>query len=229
MEEGFKKPSWFLHLTEIIRAIFETLKGYFFVKNTAPQNIGNGRVVVVLPGLLSTDISTKILRRYLQKLGFTAYGWEMGRNLGRMAMLPVLAEKVADLSGKHNQKLILIGWSMGGIFAREIAKLKPENVEKIITLGSPFADVYAPNHARWVFDLLNDTKDLIPEIVEQLAVPPTQATVAFYSKKDGIVPWKACMDLPESSLHQNIEIKSSHFAMGANEMVLKALQVVLEK
>ncbi len=229
MEEGLMKPSWFLHLTEIIRAIFETLKGYFFVKNTSQKSIGNGRVVVVLPGLLSTDTSTKILRKYLQKLGFTVYGWEMGRNLGRMEMLPVLAEKIADLSGRHNQKLILIGWSMGGIFAREIAKLKLENIEKIITLGSPFADVYAPNHARWIFDLLNDTKDLIPEIVEQLAVPPMQATVAFYSKKDGIVPWKACMDLPETILHQNIEITSSHFAMGANAMVLKALQVVLEK
>lgn len=228
MEERLKKPSWFLHLTELLRAIFETFKGYFFVKHHKGKNIGEGKVILVLPGLLNTDLSTRILRKYLEKLGFTVYGWEMGRNLGRMAMLPDLAEKVVSLSEKHSHKLILIGWSMGGIFARELAKLKPQNVERVITLGSPFADVYAPNHAKWIFDLLNDTKDLIPEIVDQLAVPPTQPTVSFYSKKDGIVAWKACMDLPETAQHKNYEIRSSHFGMGANPLVLRALEEILE-
>ena len=71
MKEGLKKPSWFLHLTELLRAIFETFKGYLFVKYVPIKNIGHGKVIMVLPGLLSTDSSTKILRRYLNKLGFT--------------------------------------------------------------------------------------------------------------------------------------------------------------
>ena len=229
MEEPIKKPSLFLHLTEIFRAIYQTIFGFLFVKKTTQKALRNDKVLMVIPGLLTTDLSTTLLRRFLQKLGYQVYGWEMGRNLGRINDLGPLAEKVEFLSKKHGSKITLIGWSMGGIFARELAKLKPDSVERVITMGSPFANVYAPNHAKWIFDLLNDSKDLVPEIVDQLAVPPIQPTVALYSLSDGIVPWQACMDTPATDLHRNFEIKSCHFAMGSNASVLKLVGELLEE
>jgi pimeloyl-ACP methyl ester carboxylesterase len=151
----------------------------------------------------------------------------MGRNLGRIENIETLANKIELLSKKHNQKVTLIGWSMGGIFAREVAKLKTDYVDRVLTIGSPFANVYAPNHARWIFDLLNDSKDLKPEIVNQLSEPPPQPTAALYSLSDGIVPWQACMDTPSTELHQNYEIESSHFGMGANPSVLGKIKELL--
>ena len=227
MEEEIKKPSLFLHLTEVFRAFFEIISGFFFLFKIKTTAVKNGKVILVLPGLLSSDFTTSILRKYLTKLGFQVYGWGLGRNLGRLKYLQPLAQRIEELSKQHDKKIILVGWSMGGIFARELAKMKPEYVEKVLTMGSPFANVYAPNHARWVFDLLNNASDLKKETVDQLGVPPALPTIALYSKQDGIVPWKVCMDYPETAQHRNIEIKSSHFGMGANAEVLKTVGEVL--
>lgn len=227
MNEKIKKPSLFLYLSEIFRAIYQTILGFFYVKRTPPTSIKSDKIIMVIPGLLCTDLSTTLLRQYLQKLGYRVYGWEMGRNLGRIENIETLANKIELLSKKHNQKVTLIGWSMGGIFAREVAKLKTDYVDRVLTIGSPFANVYAPNHAKWIFDLLNDSKDLKPEIVNQLSEPPPQPTAALYSLSDGIVPWQACMDTPTSELHQNYKIESSHFGMGANPTVLAKVRDLL--
>ena len=228
MDEKIKKPSLYLHLTEVFRAFVEIIFGLFFLIRTKSVSVKKAQIVMVLPGLLSSDFTTAILRKYLSKLGFQVYGWGLGRNLGRLKYLQPLSLRIEELSKKHNKKLILVGWSMGGIFARELAKMKPEYVEKVLTMGSPFANVYAPNHARWIFDLLNNTSGLKKETVNQLAVPPDRPTIALYSKQDGVVPWSVCIDIPETPLHRNIQIKSSHYGMGVNASVLKIVGQVLE-
>lgn len=224
MNKAIKKPSWFLHLTEIFRAIAETFRGYFFIKNKKFSNIGKGVPVMVVPGLLSSDRATILLRKYLHKLGFSVQGWEMGTNLGRMKSLEALQEKVKNLSRTSGQKVILIGWSMGGIFAREIAKQLPETVRYLITVGSPFANIHAPNHAKWVFTLLNKESDIDKDFTLQLPNPANVPTMCLYSKKDGIVPWEACMEASQDELHINREVVSSHFGMGANPEVLIAIE-----
>lgn len=179
---------------------------------------------MVVPGLLSTDWATTILRRYLRKMGFDVSGWEMGMNLGRMESLEALREKVRLLHESSGQQIILIGWSMGGIFSREVAKQIPQCVRQLITIGSPFADVNAPNHAKWVFELLNDKTQIDEEFTRQLPEPAVVKTLCLYSKWDGIVPWQACRELVEDELHSNEEIKSSHFGMGANPNVLRVVE-----
>lgn len=228
MNKKIKRPSLFLHLTEIFRALFETIKGLIFESNFAYKNIGNGQPILVIPGLLTTDLSTTLLRKFLAKLGFKVFGWEMGRNLGRMESLPVLIEKVERFHQQYQQKIIIIGWSMGGIFTREIAKKRPDLVQRTITIGSPFADVNAPNWAKWIFDLLNKGIEIDNDFIAQLPNPAPVPALALYSKLDGIVPWRACMELTESDLHKNKEIKSSHFGMGTNPEVLKTIYSELQ-
>lgn len=218
-----KKPSAFLHFTEIFRSIYETVKGILFLINTPKSNIGKGQVVIVVPGLLSSNFATTILRKYLNKIGFNAFGWESGFNLGRLESLAIIIKQVENAATQYNQKVILIGWSMGGIFVREVAKDQPNSIKKVITIGSPFADVNAPNHAKWAYDLFNNVNTIDQNIINQIHLPAPVPTTALYSKTDGMVPWEACMEIEENETHKNIEISSSHFGMGANPNVLKVV------
>ncbi len=226
LNQDIKRPSWFLHFTEIFRAIFQGIRAWFFMQSYTYKNVGKDQPIIVVPGLLGTDFSTKMLRSFLSKMGFRVYGWEMGRNLGKFEDLKPLTQKVKDLHSKTGQKVILMGWSMGGIFAREVGKLAPDSIKQLITMGSPFGQIHSENNAKWVFDLLNKGRKEIPEFENQIHVPANLPTLAIYSKSDGIVPWEACMERVEDGLHQNFEVVSSHFGMGTNKDVLK---VVLER
>lgn len=223
MESQIKKPSQLLHLTDIFRSLIETICGFFYVLFSKRENIGQGRVVMVVPGLLTSDFWTVLIRKYLSKKGFQVYGWEMGTNLGRMHRLPELISRIETIKNRHNQKIILLGWSMGGLFSREISHQRPDLISKVMTLGSPFGDIQAPNNAQWVFELLNDDYDVDHTLVKRLSSPVSIPSVAFYSKKDGIVAWEACIDKITDDHHINLEIKSSHFGMGANPSVLEAV------
>ncbi|MFT5885553.1 MAG: putative esterase [Arcticibacterium sp.] len=226
MNQNIKKPSFLLHITEVFRAIFQAIKAWFFMRTYAYQNIGKGQIVMVVPGLMGTDLSTKMLRSFLNKMGFRTFGWEMGRNKGRFADLPRLIEKIKNLHEGSGQKIVLIGWSMGGIFAREVSKQIPQAIKQLITMGSPFGNIHAPNNAKWVFDLLNPERKVMPEFENQIHQPANVPTLAIYSISDGIVPWEACIEPLEDDLHQNKEVESSHFGMGTNKEVFK---VVLER
>jgi pimeloyl-ACP methyl ester carboxylesterase len=222
-----EKPSWFLHLTELSRAIVDYFRGFFFLQNTAKTNEGNGQTVLVIPGLMSTDIYTSPLRKLLTKIGYKAVGWELGRNYGRLEYLPKLQERAKILSNNGKNKIVVIGWSMGGILARELAKLSPEYFTNTITVGSPFANINAPNHAKWVYDILNKGVVIDPDFEKQIPNPPPMPTLAIYSKTDGMVPWEACMDIVPNELHKNQEIVSSHFGMGGSLQVMRVIRTYL--
>jgi alpha/beta superfamily hydrolase len=226
MNPNIKRPSILLYLTEFFRAIIQGIKAWFFMRSYSYENIGKDRPVMIIPGLLGTDLSTKMLRDFLSKMGFRVLGWEMGRNLGKFEDLKLLTQKVKNLHEKTGKKVILMGWSMGGIFAREVGKIAPESVEQLITMGSPFGYINSPNNAKWVFDLLNKGRKDMPEFENQIHKPAPLPTLAIYSKSDGIVPWEACMERVEDDLHLNREVVSSHFGMGTNKEIFK---VVLER
>ena len=100
---------------------------------------GDGHPVLVFPGLVASDLSTKPLRRFLETAGYAAYPWEHGRNLGpREGILEGCLARLKELRRKHRKKVSLIGWSLGGLYARELAKLAPKDVRLVITLGTPF-------------------------------------------------------------------------------------------
>jgi pimeloyl-ACP methyl ester carboxylesterase len=107
---------------------------------TAAAPRGDGHPVLVLPGLVTSDRSTIALRNFLKSRGYAAYGWELGRNYGPVPRIERgMIDRVEELYEKHRRKVSLVGWSLGGIYARQLAKAMPEKVRQVITLGSPFA------------------------------------------------------------------------------------------
>jgi dienelactone hydrolase len=188
--------------------------------SSAPRGDGHG--VLVLPGLLASDVSTAVLRRFLRRLGYAAAGWDLGRNRGPTDQvvdeLPGVLSALAERTGRP---VSLIGWSLGGIFARELARRDPAQVRQVITLGSPFA-LTDPrqSHADGAYQRrahLHATGRL--PTPEEVAQPIKVPSTAVYSRRDGIVSWQACIG-PETSLHENIEVRCGHLGFGTDPATL---------
>lgn len=229
MTNKIKRPSLFWFFTEGVRALIEHIWCLFFLAKYSFTSKGDGHPVLAVPGLLCTDYAMRLLRKFVNKLGYTAYGWELGRNLGElndMKDINRLNARVDEIYKKHNTQITLIGWSMGGIYVRELAKQRPQLFRQVITMGSPFADTFAPNNATWIYELITDTSRIDETWRLQIPNPAPIPTTAIYTKQDGIVPWQACMEQKEDETHQNIEVKGSHWALGMNPSVLK---IVAEK
>src|SRR5438552_9628804 len=105
---------------------------------------GDGHPVLVLPGWMASDLSTRALRWFLRDRGYHVHGWRLGRNVGATAPIREgLGRRFLELRDRHARKLTLLRWSLGGIFARELARRFPDDVRQVITLASPFRDVSA--------------------------------------------------------------------------------------
>ncbi len=162
----------------------------------------------------------------MPKIGYKTCGWELGRNLGDLEQLAVISEKIHQLYAKNQQPISLIGWSLGGVYVREMAKEHPEKIRQVITLGSPFGGIFEPNNAYFTFEFVKWLKgypEIDADFVATLPNPAPVPSTAIYSKKDGVVPWQTCMEKVEDDTHQNIEVKSSHLGMGVNIQVLKII------
>src|SRR5215212_8713753 len=147
-------PALPLYLTEPGRAMGDY--GLYLAARPLMSRLphGDGHPVVVLPGLLADDASTRTLRTVLRKLGYDAHGWGLGRNIGPTAACVTGTRDLLDrLSDKHQRRVSLIGWSLGGIFARDLARRSPDSVRQVITLGSPFRLArHSQSRATKVFD-----------------------------------------------------------------------------
>ena len=117
---------------------------------------GDGHPVLALPGFLASDLSMAPMRRYLGALGYEAHAWRMGRNLGGLArMREALRARLSEIHAASGRKVSLVGWSLGGVYARDLALQAPDMVRSVITLGSPFAnDVRATNATRALRDVV---------------------------------------------------------------------------
>jgi hypothetical protein len=186
---------------------------------------GDGHPVLVLPGFMASDESTGILRRYLKRLGHRSHPWLLGRNLGSPNFVRErLVDRAAELYARYERKISIVGWSLGGIYAREIAKLMPTRVRQVITLGSPFADVARPTSLSRFFEFASgrDLASEMPELVERIRAAPPVPSTAIYSKSDGIAHWRACLE-EEGPGRENIEVTGSHCGLGWNPLVLWAI------
>jgi pimeloyl-ACP methyl ester carboxylesterase len=190
-----------------------------------PRATGDGHPVLVLPGLAAGDWSTLRLRRVLDRAGFKTSEWGMGINRGPQGdfdkWLAGLEAKVRELHAQNGRKVSLVGWSLGGIYARELAKRTPELVRQVVTLGSPFGAPGA-SHAGGVFRLLNaGHSQLTPALERRLRRDPPVPTTAVYSKTDGVVAWEGCT-VRESATAENIEVSCvSHCGLGTHPRVLR--------
>jgi pimeloyl-ACP methyl ester carboxylesterase len=186
---------------------------------------GDGHPVLVLPGLVASDTSTRPLRSFLKSRGYDVSGWRQGRNLGlREGVQHAMIDLVQELNDTHGRKVSIVGWSLGGVYARDLALQAPEMVRCVVTLGSPFAnDVRATNATR-LYEALSgeaveDNSELRQAIAGDLPVPAT----SIYSRSDGIVNWRTCLLRP-SDTAENIEVHlASHVGLGVNPAALWAV------
>jgi len=203
------------------RAVLEfaaLIPAYPFLRH-APR--GDGHPVLILPGFLASDLSTRALRRFLRDRGYSAHGWRLGRNLGpRPETVAAMAERLQELHARHGRRVSLIGWSLGGVYARELARTFTTQVRQVITLGSPFRNLEATNLPRFLRAVaerrpLPDEEAHRARLAEPLPVPST----AIYSRTDAIVAWQSCRESPGAN-SESIEVESSHLGMGHHPVVL---------
>ena len=224
--EDMTKPSLFWLTTEIGRAATEYGLSIPFRTLFSKSVVGDGHPVLVLPGFMASDKSTTALRNFIEKNGYQAYAWELGRNKGEVEILDLLFLKLEEIYEETGQKTSIVGWSLGGVLARQLAKGKPHLVRQVITLGSPFRDIAAPNNASWIYNLISGGKrvvDLDPDLLNDLPKPAPVPTTAIYSKEDGVVAWEVCIEEKETAIHQNIQVRGSHIGLGFNTAVLKII------
>jgi len=187
---------------------------------------GDGHTVMVIPGFGASDLSTRPLRRALTRLGYDAQGWGQGRNAGaRRSIKGALAQRFEQLYQARG-RLSLIGWSLGGVYAREMARSAPQRVRRVITLGSPINHHPRANNADRMYRWLNGGGDEVDwEGFERRRVPPPVPCTAIYSKSDGIVAWRCSMEDPAPNT-ENVEVRGSHLGLGVN---VQALRVIAER
>jgi pimeloyl-ACP methyl ester carboxylesterase len=181
---------------------------------------GDGTHVIVFPGLSAGDISTVPLRKYLDGLGYVTTGWGQGLNLGpRSGVLDAAQHQIRQVFETTGRKVSLVGWSLGGIYAREMAKLLPEMVHCVITLGTPFAGSPKSTNAWRIYELATGRNTDIEHTHYDLPMAPASVpTSSIYSRSDGIVAWQgsiqaSCKVNPHT---ENIEVFASHVGIGLN-------------
>ncbi|MCW5734897.1 MAG: alpha/beta hydrolase [Enhydrobacter sp.] len=191
--------------------------------STTPR--GDGHPVLVLPGLLADDVSTKPLRDFLKSHGYQAHGWKLGRNRGLRANVESdMRSRLDELFGRYDsRKVSLVGWSLGGLYARQLAKRAPEKVRCVITLGSPFAGTPESTNAWQAYEWASGSKIDTPSLLtEGLAEPPPVPTTSIFSRTDGVCAWQTCLN-PEGEQAENIEVHGSHCGLGHHPAAVYAV------
>lgn len=211
---------------EPLRAVLEYARMRMMDASDLPR--GDGHTVIVFPGLASDRHATAPLTSFCTNLGYEAYDWGRGFNTGPRgepsAWLDELAEHVGALAADQHADLSLVGWSLGGIYAREVAKRLDTRVRQVITIGTPFAGGSGDTHAGLVYRLLSGQKpDLDEAMRHQLMSAPNVPTTSIYSRTDGVVAWQACVQPGRRRDTENIEVQGSHCGLGWNAEVLEVV------
>lgn len=227
-----RRPALALLASEPVRATLEAVQALGRWQ-TKPRDVGREHTVVLFPGLGTDGLTLWPLRRHLTRAGFRALDWGQGFNTGPRgdvdAWLAELADAVLDRVGSA-PNLSLVGWSLGGFYARELAKRWPERVQQVVTIGTPFNGSVDDTHVGWLFRLLNGQRPPDEAALRaRLAEPPPVPTVSLYSRRDGVVAWQACTHDRGHPLARDIEVQASHMGMGWSPEVLTRVTAVLAR
>ena len=185
---------------------------------------GDGHAVLVLPGLSAGDGSTRLLRRHLADLGHAVHGWGLGRNLGpRPGVREALLDRLDRLHEASGRAVSLVGWSLGGAYARALALRRPQAVRNVVTLGSPIAGDASSTSVRRLYEWASGQRmGTTPGPRPYRAVPDEVPSTSIYSRSDGVVAWRASLQ-PEGPLAENVEVIGSHVGLGVHAPVLYAV------
>jgi hypothetical protein len=190
------------------------LRFYKAFGSLAPRGPEDGPKIMVIPGFVANDRTTLGLQRALAAAGFRVTGWGLGLNKGVTAdMREKVARQIEAFGG--GEKIILVGWSLGGVFAREVAKVRPDLVAKVVTMGSPFSGDPRSNNVWRLYEWIAGHPVDKPPIETDTAEKPPVPTLALWSRKDGIVSVRSTRGLPGESDRQ-VEIDCSHMGFGVS-------------
>ena len=216
-------PALLNTLTEIPRALVELGSLHALMPSLSMLRRGDEHPTLLIPGFMAGDGSLGMLKRYLRYLRYSPETWGFGRNTGHPEHLfDHLPEKLAEMAEKWGEPVSLIGQSLGGVFARELAREFPQYVRQVITMGSPFgvrnsavtmralSHLYEASSGKTIDDMVAIMRDRNTH--ESPDVPVT----AIYSKGDGVVHWSSCMETDEDHHTQNIRVPGSHCGMAFN-------------
>lgn len=226
--KDLKAPSRLMLVLEA-RAIVEyvALKASLrSLRRRAPR--GQGEPVLVVPGFGADDSYTTSLRSFLSSIGYRARGWGLGRNRGRVsALVPRVVDRAAELAAESGSAVMLVGWSLGGYLAREVARERPDLVNRVITLGAPVVGgpkytASAPMYTKRGYDL----DEIEATVARRESKPLTVPVDAVLSRSDGVVAWRACVDHlnPRVTHH---EVASSHLGFVCSPVVFRLVARLL--
>jgi pimeloyl-ACP methyl ester carboxylesterase len=183
---------------------------------------GAGEPVMVLPGFGAGDASTLVLRTHLRRLGYRVTGWGLGVNRGDVPrLMGEVARAVAERAGREGAPLRLVGWSLGGVLAREAARDVPEHVDRVITLGTPVVGGPRYTATARIYEARGEDLAAIEAAVEERERTPIRVPVtAVYSEQDGIVDWRACIDRWNPQV-EHVRVRATHVGLGFSPQVLR--------
>ena len=216
-------PALFWRLTEG-RALLELGAFRLLQQRLRELPKGDGHPVLVLPGFLASDRSTRPMRDLFSDLGYQSFGWSLGRNLKFDAKrAEEMNTLLADIHADTQRKVSVVGWSLGGTYARELAKLQPEKVRQVISLGSPISGDRRHASSRRLFELFNG--DMLSPNETDLATAPPVPTTSIFTLTDGVVAWRGSVQHPEAGRAdlENIIVPASHLGLGVNPLVMLAI------
>ena len=187
--------------------------------------------VLVIPGFSAGDLSTFVIRRSLQNAGYRVHRWKLGVNRGNVPdLIPKVVSRTEALYQGYGEPVSLVGWSLGGVLAREVARERPDMVRGVVTLGSPV--IGGPKYtraARFYESVLGEDLDAIERAIEERnQMPISVPLTAIYSKRDAVVKWEACIDHYNAHC-EHIEVDASHLSLGFDPRVLKLVLRALEE
>ena len=218
-----RAPSKALLLAEGTRAALElsASAALWPLLQLAPR--GDGHAVLVLPGLMAGDWSTQILRDYLQSRGYGAVGWGQGTNLGpRRGVEEGMVALLESLNERSGGPVSVVGWSLGGVYARLLATRRPELVRGVVTLGSPFSGDPRATNAWRIYELASGQSAKGDPRLAAVAATPPVPTTSIFSRSDGVVSWRTSLQAAGPT-SESIEVHASHLGLGAHPAVLYAL------
>jgi len=186
------------------------------------------RTVMLLPGFGTHPVRMRRMARKLESAGHTVKRWGLGFNFGpTVENFAALEARVLSLHRRHGEKIVLVGWSLGGLFAREIAKRHPHAVAKVITMGSPFSGSPKANNVWRIYHLITGHSVEAPPVVSDIAVKPPVPTVALWSPRDGIVSPRSSCGRP-GERDKAVALRCSHIGFAYSDEAIEAVRCELE-
>lgn len=182
---------------------------------------GDGHHVVAIPPFGAGDAFTAVLRRYLAQLGYHVHPWNRSEVLALHRLSTVALKRMDEIESEAGAPVSMIGHSLGGIYAREIARASPERIRRVITVGSPFGGDLKSNVVWPLYESVTGTKinSITPDVLERMNEPLPVPSTAIYSRTDGVVAWHSCID-EDAPQAENVKVPGSHIGLLHNAATL---------